>query len=464
MIYYNNERLSISPWIASRTYFFGKENSRTYISNEKSHTYVQLDGLASDLWRVIENGDVTEFSDFVDKNALSADLPSFLGDLGAQGLLTFKGSTLYETEKTAFSSTEEDANFIVERNAWLRSNRFLSGIFLELTYRCNLKCVHCYNPKNSPNVEIPFNKAKRIIDEAYELGCLSVTLSGGESTTYSHFIELVAYIRNKRMSVEIFTNGQLLYDDEKLYKDLLALYPHRVCLSLYGITEQTHEKITSVPGSFLKVKSIIERLRSDDVDVQIKNFLLNLNCGECIEVKKYGLSIGASVISDISLIPTVEGDKKTFRYVVGENELFRLFTDKESPLYVGEKPATFDIAKNGGDSLCLGGFDSLCVTPFLDVTVCVSLPFPVGNLTEQSLITIFNDSFDSKTCRLFKWKQITCEDLPECYKKDYCKFCHYCPGMGFLENGMLKKSDVLCLQAKVKQKAFDYIVSHKEAY
>ena len=52
--------------------------------------------------------------------------------------------------------------------------------------------------------------------------------------------------------------------------------------------------------------------------------------------------------------------------------------------------------------------------------------------------------------------KVTFKDLKECYKEDYCKFCAYCPGMGMLENGFLKKSDVLCNQAKAKQKAYEH--------
>ena len=92
----------------------------------------------------------------------------------------------------------------------------MCSLFLELTYRCNLKCVHCYNPKNMSNVEIPFEKLKEIIDDAYNLGCVTIIISGGESTTYSHFIELVKYIRSKKISLEIFTNGQILSENENL--------------------------------------------------------------------------------------------------------------------------------------------------------------------------------------------------------------------------------------------------------
>lgn len=464
MITYNNKSVIVAPWISTHTYFFGETNSRTYISNEKLHTYLQLDGISSDLWCAIAQDDEKRFLNIIEKNNLQNDVKGFLDDLDNQGLLenyNINNKAFTEKEGIVFGDNE-DKNFILERNEWLRKNHFLVSLFFELTYRCNLKCIHCYNPKDQASVEIPFEKIKTIIDEAYDLGCLSVTISGGESTTYSHFVELIHYIRSKKMSLEIFTNGQLLYDNKNMYGEVIKSYPHKVCLSLYSMNESMHEKVTDVVGSFVKTKTVIERLREDGVAVQIKNFLLNINCMDCIGVKDFGLSLGADVVADISLIPTIEGDKKTHKFIVGEEELFMLFTDKESPLYIGENPYLFDINDHKDESLCLGGFNGLSISPTLDVNVCVSMPMPLGNLNSETLTDIWEGSFDCETNKLCKWKKITCGDLKDCYKHNYCKFCHYCAGMGLLENGFLSKSNVLCLQAKAKQRAYDFLKKEKK--
>ena len=59
--------------------------------------------------------------------------------------------------------------------------------------------------------------------------------------------------------------------------------------------------------------------------------------------------------------------------------------------------------------------------------------------------------------RLYQWHCVTLANLTECYKEDYCAFCNYCPGMGYLENGYLKHSDVQCAQAKAKMKAYYHL-------
>ena len=450
----------IPKWLSVRTYFLGTEKSRTYIINEKNHTNLQLDGISSDFFYYLYN-DNSKLEDFIKNNHLENDTDSFLENLALQNIIILKGfkvSYQDNNEKDMRKLSDEYQEFRNEQSLWFFKNHLLSTLFIELTYRCNLKCIHCYNPKNISSIEIPFDKLKQIIDDAYKLGCLYVILSGGESTTYSHIIELITYIREKGMSVAIFSNGLRLAEDEKFYQKLLSLYITKYSISFYGTTAETHEKVTDVLGSYQKTKKVIEKLIADGQEVQIKDFLLNVNCNECLEMKKYGNKLGCQAIADISLIPTIEGDKKTFKYMLSDDELFNLFINPDSPLYIGENPVLRNFENYKYESLCMGGFTSLCITPTLNVTVCSSFPYAFGNLKHESLLDIWKEAVDKNpNSKLNKWWHITGKDLEECYKYDYCAFCNYCPGMGYLENGFLKKSDVLCRQAKIKQKAYEYI-------
>lgn len=459
---YREKDINIPDWISEHTYYAGKDSSRTYISNEKQHTFLQLDGVSSDFWYNLLHSD--SFEDFIvwvkSKNLMDfAD--DFIDELSGYGLVLLNNSESKKNEiaiKEYLNDDSENSNFVAERNKWLVENNFLANVFFELTYRCNLRCVHCYNPKDMSNIEIPFDKVKEIIDDAYDLGCFSVTLSGGESTLHSKFADIVEYIRSKRMSLEIFTNGQLLAKDSDLYKSICSCFPYRVGLSLYSTDGYEHEMVTNTVGSFDNTMSVIKKLRNDNINVQIKNFLLNINCDGCFGVKKLAEKIGASVVPDLSLIPTIEGNKKTFQYVVDEKALFRLYTDPQSPLYIGLDTITYDVEKSKDLSLCLGGFTSLCITPTLDVNVCVSMPRPVGNINEASLKEIWNGAIHKDmSSKLYEWQKLTKSDLKECYTKDYCKFCNYCAGMGYLENGFLEKSDILCIQARTKQRAYNSI-------
>ena len=457
--------IALPEWISYRTYFPMKSNSRTYIMNERKHSYIQLDDISSDFWHAFTSGE-KEFLCFLEEKELFNFADDFLESLAQQDLIILKN---YSSQINCSGETFDSDNpnvyvrFVEDMNRWLFENNFMSSIFFELTYRCNLKCIHCYNPKHISDKEIPFDEIKRIIDDAYNLGCFTVTLSGGESTTYSHFIELIKYIREKHMSLEVFTNGQLLAQNNALYQALIDVYPHRVGVSLYSMDEEKHDKVTAVKGSYKKSVETIQKLRNDGIYVQIKNFLLGFTCHDCVKVAAFGKSINAIVTTDISLIPTIEGSKKTLKYALSEDDLFKLFANPESPLYIGKKPYMFDIKEHQNESLCFGGFSGLCISPELEAHVCVSLPMSLGNLKKESLTKIWSDACQNKAeSKLYQWRKTTYEDLEECYKESYCRFCHYCGGMGYLENGYLKKSGVLCSQAKAKERAHNHLCNSEQ--
>lgn len=452
--------LTLPKWLAYQTYKYGKEDSRTFISNERIHEYVLLEGLASDLWKVIsDTEDYAKVREWAETKGLGEELDGFIEELKAQDLIsnnTVKTSAFdIDIQPVGCDSEEETAKLEEEMMKWCFNNGYLYSLFVELTYGCNLKCVHCYNPKNIGSVQINVNKMKEVIDQARELGVFKITFSGGECTLHKDFMEIVEYARSKRMSVEIFTNGQTLYDKPDLLERIVKSYPYRISLSMYSLNEDTHEKITSVKGSHNKTFSVIKELRAKNVNVQIKNFLLNINCKDCISIKKFALATQTNMTGDTSLIPTIEGSTKNFQYIVGEEDLYELYTNQDSPLNVKQQIKK-DISKLQNERLCSAGTHCLCVSPTLEVHPCVSLPINLGNLNEVTLNEIWQGAINKDSnSKLYEWQQVSFKDLKDCYKEDYCAFCTYCAGMGMLENGYLKKSDVLCRQAKIKQKAYN---------
>lgn len=454
-------KLIIPKWLAFQTYMFGTDESRTFISNERLHEYVLLEGLSSDIWKVIsDTEDYDKVKAWAVKKSLENELDGFIEELRTQDLILkdtdLTSNFCEDIQPVGCDNERKTLELESDMAQWCYEHGYLFSLFVELTYACNLKCIHCYNPKNINNVQIDFDKMKRIIDEAREIGCFNITFSGGECTLDKDFIEIIEYARNKRMSVHIFTNGQTLYDNTELLERLVKAYPCDIGLSLYALNRDTHENITSVKGSYNKTLSTIKKLRENNISVEIKNFLLNGNCKDCKAVKNYARKLNAGCVTDLSLIPTIEGDKKTFEYIVGENDLYELYTNPESPLYLKDIKKR-DINEMKDESLCYAGCYTLCITPTCEVRPCVSLPIDTGNLNKVGLKDIWQNALNKNPdSKLYQWQQVTFKDLTECYKEDYCAFCGYCAGMGMLENGYLKKSDVLCKQAKVKQKAFEF--------
>ena len=159
-------QLILPKWLAFQTYKYGTEDSRTFISNERIHEYVLLEGLASDLWKVIsDTEDYDKVREWAETKGLTEELDGFIEELQAQDLIlndTIAISNIDTSIQPVGCDNEEETLKLEEdMMKWCFKNGFLYSLFVELTYACNLKCVHCYNPKNISNVQIDFNNTDK---------------------------------------------------------------------------------------------------------------------------------------------------------------------------------------------------------------------------------------------------------------------------------------------------------------
>src|ERR1700733_11515742 len=78
----------------------------------------------------------------------------------------------------------------------------------ELTYACNLSCVHCLSSsgRRDPR-ELTTQECKRVIDELERMQVFYVNIGGGEPTVRRDFWEIVDYAVSHRVGVKFSTNG-----------------------------------------------------------------------------------------------------------------------------------------------------------------------------------------------------------------------------------------------------------------
>ena len=78
----------------------------------------------------------------------------------------------------------------------------------ELTYACNLSCVHCLSSsgRRDPR-ELTTEQAKAVIDELQRMQVFYVNIGGGEPTVRPDFWELVDYATAHDVGVKFSTNG-----------------------------------------------------------------------------------------------------------------------------------------------------------------------------------------------------------------------------------------------------------------
>lgn len=196
----------------------------------------------------------------------------------------------------------------------------------DLTYRCNLNCVHCYcnlpaGDKAAATREMPTSEFIRIMDELAAAGTLYLTLTGGEPLLRPDFREIYLYAKRQGFLVTIFTNGTTITPS---MADFLAEWPpSMVEITLYGADRATYEKITRVPGSYDRCLAGIRLLKERNVRVSLKAVALTLNKSQLPDIYRLAKEMGAASMFryDCLIHPRLDGGRGPLAYRVPPTEI-----------------------------------------------------------------------------------------------------------------------------------------------
>lgn len=314
----------------------------------------------------------------------------------------------------------------------------------DLTYHCNLNCVHCYLvPEDRP--ELNTAEIKGILDQLAAAGTLYLTFSGGEIFTREDFFELAEYARKLHFALRLLTNGTLI--DEETADRVAALNPDLVAISIYSATPEIHDKITTVPGAFARSIKAARMLREREVRVKLSCIIMRQNVGDYPRVYELAQRIGASFQADPMVTPKNDGDRSPLRFQINEDDLSKVWAD---PMFSSQPRDDLAGSHSNGifDGLPCGAAHMAChISPYGDVYPCIQFPVLCGNFKEKSLEQIWYHSPE-----MLKVRSITISQLPVCSRCDLLPYCNRCPGLAYLEEGdLLAPSKRACRKARIKK-------------
>lgn len=164
----------------------------------------------------------------------------------------------------------------------------------ELTYACNLACVHCLSSsgKRDPR-ELSTEQCKAIIDELQRMQVFYVNIGGGEPTVRPDFWELVDYAVDHQVGVKFSTNGLRISPD--VARRLAATDYVDVQISLDGATAEVNDAVRG-PGSFDMAVRALENLADAGFrDAKISVVVTRQNVGQLDEFKALADRFGATL-------------------------------------------------------------------------------------------------------------------------------------------------------------------------
>jgi mycofactocin radical SAM maturase len=142
----------------------------------------------------------------------------------------------------------------------------------ELTYACNLSCVHCLSSsgRRDPR-ELTTEEAKAVIDEFERMQVFYVNIGGGEPTVRPDFWELLDYATAHSVGVKFSTNGVKITPENA--RRLAANDYVDVQISLDGATAEVNDPIRG-PKSYETAMRALQNLS----DAGMKNFKISVVC------------------------------------------------------------------------------------------------------------------------------------------------------------------------------------------
>ena len=375
----------------------------------------------------------------VEESEFRNDILSFLEELKHTGILV--NSEEAESDPLDVSILEQVSRFCEE-------NEILDSLCLEVTYRCNERCIHCYlDDAHGPvQNELSLERYMRILDEAYGMGCFRVLVTGGEVSVRPDYLDIAEYAAGKGMLVDLYTNGLAISDRQ--FKRICAMKPNSVSVSLYGGDAAVHDSITKAAGSFEKTLKFAMMLKCAGIDVFIKSVAMRQN--EKSMEKLYQLGKMLRIPISVSLVVGAKGNgENPGKYRLNCVERYMDLISLNDQYGDGIPNITKDhLVKDLDSPPCSCGKNGLSIDPFGNVYPCNAYKTKLGNIQNDRLQDIWQRSDELKRVRKMKMRDVG----PKCAECDNVAYCPVCIGFAEQERGKPYFCEDVCLIAEAKRR------------
>jgi PqqA peptide cyclase len=168
-------------------------------------------------------------------------------------------------------------------------------LLLELTYRCPLHCVFCYNPTEFARTGAELSTADwiRVLTEARALGAVQLGLSGGEPLVREDLEPIVAAAHELGYYINLITSGVGL--SEPRIRALKAAGLDHIQLSFQDSTRELNDFLSSTRTFELKAQ-VAALIRRYDYPMVLNVVLHRLNIDHVEEILAMAEALGAQYV------------------------------------------------------------------------------------------------------------------------------------------------------------------------
>ncbi|NOZ78448.1 MAG: radical SAM protein [Acidobacteria bacterium] len=323
---------------------------------------------------------------------------------------------------------------------------------IEVTRRCNNRCVHCYTNLPAGDAvaqreEMSLDEHRRLLDELAKLGTLWLLYTGGEPFLRKDFITIYKDAKRRGFLITIFTNGTLL--DDATASVLADWRPFAIEITLYGHTRETYERVSRVPGSFERCREGVRRMVERGLPLRLKSTVFRENVHELGAMKKWAEKLGVEFRFDAMINPRIDGGMQPLSSRLSPAEIVELDIGDEKRIqewgdFCARHPVTKGVEGSGLLYSCGAAWNTLMVDPSGRI-------FPCGMIRQAPYDFVSGRVENAWHGHLLSLRTALATRTTRCTRCGLAAMCGMCPAYGFLENGDPEEPvDFLCHVAHLR--------------
>ena len=311
-------------------------------------------------------------------------------------------------------------------------------VSIEVTRRCPLECLHCYNnlpmgDMEAKRRELSKEEHFKMLDELVEMGCFWLLYTGGEIFARKDFLEIYTYAKKKGFLITLFTNGTII--NEQIADYLAEWPPFAIEITLYGRTRETYEALTAVPGSYDRCLRGIRLLKERGLPLKLKTVATSINKHEVVAMRQFAEEeLGVEFNADGLVNPRIDCSQSPLAVRLTPEEVVAL--DMSAPKDMSEyrRLAKRDLENSPNLSTidtvysCGGGMGSFAINAYGEMSICTISQQETFSVRHAGLTNLWEGSLQQLRAR--KRTRVT-----KCIQCRIQSMCGMCPANGELENG-----------------------------
>ncbi len=316
---------------------------------------------------------------------------------------------------------------------------------LELTFRCNLHCRHCYsdcyNKEEYIKRELTTSEVKLLIDKIYNSGVIWLCFTGGDPLTRQDFLELYSYAKDKGFLITIFTNA---YSMTKRVADYLKKNPSFVIeITLNATSKELYEFISQIKGSYDKAMEGLNLILERRLPLKIKTQVTKDNLKGLPKIKEFIENLGQKFRPSTFLHARLDRDITPCNLRISPQEVLSLekrdnINSKEKCFSIDNNRPNTQNRLNAGNqesndffNCAITGSDGIHIDPYGNIIPCNCIREPKINLLKEDI-----KEAQEKILNWIRTRDFTKE--LECRNCSLRNRCYNCPGKALLEKKSLE--------------------------